>query len=142
MTFMPWSDAFSVQLDEIDKQHKWLFEATNRLHDETTKEVHSRQVIGEIIEGLMDYTMNHFIMEEELFQRYGYPQAQAHKALHDRFTATMLHTLTDFENGAAVEGEVLETLKNWLVQHILKTDTAYVPFLKEKDSQRFADYRA
>ena len=138
MTFMPWSDDYSVALDEVDKQHKWLFDATNRLHDETTKAVHSRQVIGEIIEGLMDYTMNHFIMEEELFQRYAYPQAQTHKAQHDKFTATILHTLTDFESGAAVEGEVLETLKNWLVQHILKTDTAYVPFLKEKDSERFA----
>ena len=138
MTFMPWSDDYSVALDEVDEQHKWLFDATNRLHDETTKAVHSRQVIGEIIEGLMDYTMNHFIMEEELFQRYAYPQAQSHKAQHNQFTATILRTLMDFESGADVESEVLETLKNWLVQHILKTDTAYVPFLKEKDSERFA----
>lgn len=138
MTFMLWSDDFSVEISEIDEQHKWLFGATNRLHDETTKEVHSRKVIGEIIEGLMDYTINHFIMEEELFQRYAYPQAQAHKALHDKFTASIMHTLTEFENGADVEAEVLDTLKNWLVQHILKTDTAYVPFLKEKDRQRFA----
>lgn len=137
MTFMPWSDDFSVELDEVDEQHKWLFDATNRLHDETNKAVHSREVIGEIIEGLMDYTMNHFIMEEEMFQRYAYPQAQVHKAQHDKFTASILHTLTDFENGADVENEVLETLKNWLVQHILKTDTSYVPFLKEKDSERF-----
>ncbi|MCX7255785.1 MAG: bacteriohemerythrin [Polaromonas sp.] len=138
MTFMLWSDDYSVRIGEIDGQHKWLFDATNRLHDETIKEVHSCQVIGEIIEGLMEYTMNHFIMEEELFQRYGYPQAQVHKAQHDKFTATIMHTLTDFESGAVVEAEVLDTLKNWLVQHILKTDTAYVPFLKEKDGQRFA----
>ncbi|MDQ3059098.1 MAG: bacteriohemerythrin [Pseudomonadota bacterium] len=135
---MPWNDDFSVGLDEVDEQHQWLFEATNRLHDEMNKEVHSRAVIGEILEGLMDYTMNHFIMEEELFERYGYPQAQAHKALHDKFTASIMSTLMDFEDGADIENEVLEILKNWLVQHIMKTDTAYVPFFKTEDADRFA----
>lgn len=137
MTFMPWSNEFSVGLDEIDEQHQWLFDATNRLHDEMTKEVHSRAVIGEIIEGLVDYTMNHFIMEEELFERYGYPQAQEHKALHNKFTASIMNTLTEFESGADIENEVLDILKNWLLQHILKTDTAYVPFFKVQDAGRF-----
>jgi hemerythrin len=135
MTFMPWSDDFSVGLDDVDDQHRWLFEATNRLHAEMNKEARSRAVIGEIIEGLMDYTMNHFIMEEELFERHGYPQAQAHKALHDKFTACIMDTLTDFESGADIEHEVLDILKNWLVQHIMKTDTAYVPYFKAQSEE-------
>ena len=134
MTFMPWNDTFSVGMKDVDEQHRWLFEATNRLHDEMSKEVHSRTMIGEILEGLVDYTMNHFIMEEELFQRYGYPQAQVHKALHDKFTATIMSTLIDFENGADIEGQVLEILKSWLVQHIMKTDSAYVPFFKAQSA--------
>lgn len=138
MTFMPWSDDFSVGLDEVDEQHQWLFDATNRLHNEMNKSAHNRAVIGEILEGLMDYTVNHFVMEEELFERYGYPQAQAHKALHDKFTASILNMLTGFENGAPIENELLEMLKDWLVEHILKTDTAYVSFLKEKGGERFA----
>ena len=138
MTFMPWSDEFRVGLDEVDEQHRWLFDATNRLHTEMNRETLDRAVITEIIEGLMDYTMNHFIMEEELFQRYGYPQAQAHKALHDKFTASIMSTLTDFESGMHIENEMLELLKNWLIQHIMKTDTAYVPFLKEKGGAHLA----
>lgn len=138
MTFMLWSDDFSVGLDEVDEQHQWLFSATNRLHNEMNKPAPSRAVIGEILEGLMTYTVNHFIMEEELFERYGYPQARAHKALHDQFTAAILTMLTSFEKGKPIENELLETLKDWLVEHILKTDTAYVPFLKEKGGERFA----
>lgn len=130
MTFMPWSDEFRVGLDEVDDQHQWLFDATNRLHNEINRPGHSREVIGEILEGLMDYTMNHFIMEEELFQRYGYPQAQAHKALHDKFTASIMNTLTAFEDGADIESEVMDLLKDWLVQHIMKTDSAYVPYFQ------------
>jgi hemerythrin len=142
MTFMAWSDDFSVGIDEVDEQHHWLFDATNRLHNEMNKPAPSRAVIGDILEGLMNYTVNHFIMEEELFERYGYPQAQAHKALHDQFTAAILTMLTGFEKGASIENELLETLKNWLVEHIMKTDTAYVPFLREKGGERFAQRSA
>ena len=138
MTFMPWRDDFSVGLDEVDVQHQWLFDATNRLHSEMNQPSPNRAVIGTILEGLMDYTVNHFVMEEELFERYGYPQAQAHKALHDKFTASILSMLTGFENGVPIENELLEMLKDWLVEHIMKTDTAYVPFLKEKGGERFA----
>ena len=137
MTFMPWNDAFSVGFNGIDEQHRWLFSATNRLYDELNKEARDRAVIADVIEGLMDYTMNHFIIEEELFQRYGYPQAQAHKALHDQFTATILCTLVDFENGADIGNDMLELLKNWLVQHITKTDKAYAPFFLEKGDADF-----
>ena len=142
MTLMPWNDTYRVGLDDIDAQHRWLFKATELLHEEMTKPIHSRAVIGDILEGLMDYTVNHFIMEEDLFERHGYPQAQAHKALHDQFTAAILTMLTGFEKGASIENELLETLKNWLVEHIMKTDTAYVPFLREKGGERFAQRSA
>lgn len=129
MTFMQWSDALSVGLGRVDEQHRWLVDATNRLHGELARQQQDRAVIGSILEGLMDYTMNHFIMEEELFQRFGYPQAAAHKAMHDQFTQTVMHTITQFEGGADVGSEVLDLLKNWLTQHIMVADKAYVPFL-------------
>lgn len=132
MTFMRWSDEFRVGLDEVDDQHRWLFDATNRLHAEMSKEAKDRSLIGAIIEGLMDYTMNHFIAEEELFERHGYPHAQTHKMQHDKFTASVLNTLTDFENGLEIGTEVLVLLKDWLVQHIMKTDTAYVPYVRDQ----------
>ena len=140
MTFMPWNQAYSVGLENVDEQHRWLFDATNRLHNEVSKTVRSRLVIGDILEGLMDYTMNHFIMEEELFQRYSYPDAQAHKALHDKFTATIMGMVTNFENGANIENEMLEMLKHWLVQHIMQTDTAYIPFFREQGVLNFSGH--
>lgn len=142
MTFMSWNEAYSVGLDDVDEQHRWLFDATNRLHDEVSKAVRSRAVIGGILEGLMDYTVNHFIMEEELFQRYSYPDAQAHKALHDKFTAAIMGMVTNFENGANIENEMLEMLKHWLVQHIMQTDTAYVPFFQEQGVLHFTGHSA
>lgn len=129
MSYMPWSDDLSVGLESVDEQHRWLVDATNQLHAELVKDTPDRAVMGEIIEGLMDYTMNHFIMEEELFQRHAYPDAAAHKAQHDHFTAQVMDTLVRFEDGEDVGQETLDFLKNWLINHIMRTDKAYTPFL-------------
>lgn len=129
MAFMEWSSELSVGLDSVDDQHKWLLDATNRLHDALNQPQTDRAAVAEILEGLMDYTMNHFIMEEELFERFDYPQAARHKAMHDLFTRTVMLTITAFENGADVGPDVLDLLKQWLVHHIMGADKAYVPFL-------------
>jgi hemerythrin len=75
--------------------------------------------------------MNHFILEEELFQRCNYPGGAAHKRLHDKFTATLMQVLTDFEAGGDIASGVLELLKDWLIQHILVADKAYAPHLAQ-----------
>ena len=130
--FMPWNDELLTGIEEVDAQHRWLVDATNRLHDELSKPQSDPAVVGEILEGLVDYTYNHFIMEEELFERLGYPESVAHKAQHDIFTARMGDLLMKHESGEVASGEALELLKDWLIQHIMKTDKAYVPFLKSK----------
>ncbi len=129
MTFMPWSKALSVGMPAIDEQHHWLVDTMNRLHSELASREPDRAEVAQVLEGLMDYTVNHFVAEEVLFERYSYPQAQAHKALHDQFTRKVMQLLTEHEAGKSLGGEVVALLKEWLVQHIMGTDKAYVPFL-------------
>jgi len=132
MSFMPWSEQFVLGIESIDRQHRWLVDATNRLHDEVQSPSPCHATIGEILDGLMDYTMNHFIVEEELFTRLGYPHSVAHKAEHDGFTQRAMQLLTGFENGEAVGLDALAFLKDWLAHHILCVDRAYVPFLASR----------
>jgi len=132
MPFMPWSDEFVLGIDSIDKQHRWLVDMTNRLHDELAFHCPKQEELKKVLEGLMEYTVNHFIAEEDLFNRYGYPEEHAHRARHDEFSRHALELLLKCESGEQVSGEVLEFLQTWLVKHILKEDKAYVPFLKEK----------
>ena len=132
MAFMCWSEALSVGIPKIDEQHRWLVDAINRLHDELL--VHAEPdpaMLKEILEGLVDYAVNHFVMEEEMFQRYGYPEAAEHKAEHDGFTQTAVALLQSVEAGKTLLGaDVLNMLKSWLTGHIMGTDMAYVPFFK------------
>ena len=130
MAFMPWSSALELGIASIDTQHHWLVDATNRLHDELSQPEPDRAVIGKILEGLVEYTVNHFVLEESLFQQYGYEENAAHKAEHDGFTAKVMQLLLQFEQGANVGVDTLELLKTWLQHHIMIVDRAYVPFLK------------
>lgn len=129
MSFMPWTDSLHLGIDSIDLQHRWLVDATNRLHEEISTDQPRRKVLAEILEGLVDYTMNHFVLEEALFQHHGYPENDAHKGEHDIFTAQAMKLLLDFEGGAEVGPATLELLKEWLLHHIIKVDRAYAPFL-------------
>ena len=130
MTFMPWSSEIAVGLSDVDEQHRWLVDRINQLHSELSEIAPRSSVIADVLEELMDYTMNHFIMEEELFERHAYPDIVAHKGQHNKFTSTIMNALTDHEDGANVSHDVLEFLKHWLIQHIMRTDKVYVPFLK------------
>src|SRR5690606_2230120 len=62
MTFMPWTQALEVGIAEIDEQHRWLVEQTNALYQALQGEA-PREQVGALLEGLMDYVMNHFIVE-------------------------------------------------------------------------------
>jgi hemerythrin len=130
--FMPWNDELLTGRKDVDTHHRWLVDATNRLHDELNKPQSDPAVVCDILEGLVDYTYNHFIMEEELFERLGYPESAAHKAQHNLFTAKISTLLHKHECGEIASGEALELLKDWLIHHIMKTDKAYVPFLQSK----------
>ena len=125
MSFWPWSEELEVGIGIIDEQHRWLVDQTNALYD-ALRDGGSREVVGEILEGFMDYTMNHFIVEEELFTRLGYPESGAHKAQHNRFCDQVMSLLVRHESGEQVGVDALELLKNWLTHHILKVDKAYV----------------
>ncbi|SFN07657.1 bacteriohemerythrin [Marinobacter pelagius] len=125
MTFWPWSKELEVGIGEIDEQHKWLVDLTNQLHDALEGGA-DQEKTSEILESLMDYTMNHFIVEEDLFLRLGYPETDAHKAEHNKFTGQIMNLIERHENGDSAGEETLELLKDWLTHHILKVDKAYV----------------
>ena len=133
MAFMPWSDKFVTGLDQIDEQHHWLVDQTNRLYDEINRAEPDREVVHHILEGLVSYTFDHFVTEEDLFIRYDYPQTKEHKEEHDAFAKLAVDLLQRHEEGGDVGHETMDLLKEWLNHHILVVDMAYVPFLKGRE---------
>ena len=131
MLFMPWGEHLEIGIAEIDEQHRWLVDTTNSLHALLSTGDAQAAELGAILEQLMDYTMNHFIVEEEIFHRLGYPETAAHKAQHDKFTAQIMDLLQRHDAGDISGSETLDLLAEWLTHHILKVDKAYVSFFRD-----------
>lgn len=132
---MPWGEQLEVGIAEIDEQHRWLVDTTNTLHAVLSTGEAQAEELGDILEQLMDYTMNHFIVEEELFERLGYPETAAHKAQHNIFCERVMGLLTRHDMGETVGLDALNLLKSWLTNHIIKVDKQYVEHFRAQGTQ-------
>lgn len=132
MPLITWSDALSVNVREFDEQHKKLIAIVNELHS-AMGSGKGKDVMGGILDRLLDYTKSHFSNEEYQMQRHGYAGYVAHKARHDALTRQVAEFAVKFKEGkAVVTVEVMNFLKDWLATHIQETDRQYGPFLNGK----------
>lgn len=129
---MEWSPALELGIGEIDRQHRWLVDTTNRLHEEVAGQRPSHDLVGKLLGSLSEYAVEHFITEELLFERHGYPQAEAHHNEHSHFVKAVREWERRHATGERLGPEILEFLKGWLSYHILKSDRAFAPYLKDR----------
>lgn len=132
MSYIQWSNAYSVNIQKIDQQHQQLVSYINELH-EAMSQGKSKQVLGEILGKLTKYTVEHFGLEEELMQEHHFPDFQLHKLAHKDFINKVSQAQKDFESGKfLISVDVLNYLKDWLISHIMGVDQNYAQFFKEK----------
>lgn len=131
MVLMEWTPNFSVGVTEIDEQHKKLVEMLNLLYDAMTQGK-SKEVLSDILVGLIGYTGTHFGTEEKYFDQFNYPEKETHKSEHKKFVEKVTAFKSDFDSGnASVSIEIMNFLKDWLVNHIQGTDKRYSAFFNE-----------
>lgn len=130
MPLFSWNDSYSVSVSQFDEQHKMLFKLINDLH-EAMSQGKGREKMSGITAELLQYTKNHFRDEEAALLRANYPKLIEHKKLHENFTAKVHEFDKDCRSGQSnVSLNVMVFLRDWLSDHILKTDKQYVTYLK------------
>jgi hemerythrin len=132
MALFIWKDEYSVGIDSIDNQHKVLVSIINNLHSAMLS-AKANTILDKILKELIDYTKTHFDNEENLFAEYGYPESGEHRRIHKQFTDKIFDLYDDFKNGKKMLSiELLNFLKDWLINHINGTDKKYSKFLTDK----------
>jgi hemerythrin-like metal-binding protein len=117
----------------IDQQHKQLVSIVNELFKEI-KGGKANQALIDIFSRLVEYTASHFATEEKIFADTNYPETEEHIKHHKKLVESALKLQADFKAGNSVVGrEVMDFLKDWLTNHILKTDKKYVAHFKQFD---------
>jgi hemerythrin len=122
MTYLTWSDDLAVGNNFIDNDHKKLIDMVNRLHA-LMQEGKGKDVLDKVLHNLISYTQEHFRREEDFMRNLRYPGFQDHKDEHEKLLTQVLDLQKRFESGAATLSiQVLHFLRDWLINHIGKSD--------------------
>jgi hemerythrin-like metal-binding protein len=125
MAYLEWSEQFSVNVAEIDEQHKIMIGMINTL-SQAMQEGKGRELQKQIIGQMVAYATTHFALEEGQMLRLGFPGYLKHKEEHDNFMAKALELQARYnEAGFVLTLEVLRFLNDWLKEHVLGTDKEY-----------------
>lgn len=121
-----WKEEYSVQVKELDEQHKKLVQLIFRLFT-AMNEQKTREELKTILDRLISYAVEHFSTEEKYFQSFQYEQADEHIAEHRKFTNKVADLKSRLENNEIeISFELIDFLEDWLVTHLMEQDRKYI----------------
>ncbi|MHC4883488.1 MAG: bacteriohemerythrin [Planctomycetota bacterium] len=119
-----WSPEYSVGVEKFDGQHRILIDLINQLYA-ALRSGKAQEVLGPIFAELLDYTQTHFSEEEAFLRVNRYDELDPHIRLHKKFIAQVTEYYNRFTEGGSLGVEMMNFLKDWLLNHIQKTDKRY-----------------
>jgi HAD superfamily hydrolase (TIGR01509 family) len=135
MVHIQWKDRYNIGYKEIDTQHKSLLGVLNELID-LVDEGRDPEHVARIFHQLCDYVRIHFSTEERYMRACGYPRLTDHEGLHATFVQKLLELNAAYDPADPhLLIETLDFVKHWYLDHIIKADMDYVPFLKRYQTE-------
>lgn len=132
MPLINWNTNLSVNVQEMDDQHKILIGIINQLHEAMRAGKGSEEVVL-ITEQMINYAHSHFKAEERILVVKSYPGFTQQKSEHDVFLKKALGFKNDVAQGKmALSVPVSNFLREWLVNHIQVEDKKYGMFLNSR----------
>ncbi|MCL1805373.1 MAG: PilZ domain-containing protein [Clostridiales bacterium] len=146
MTIRAWSDEYSSGIEQIDEQHKGLFQRINAFEEENDDTLTMKGAV-DFLDGMMGLLEEHFAAEDALMEENDYPLMDVHKAFHNDLRAAILACMDSVKSfrsksvqraiPTAVSDrepyrQVLELLTGWL-DHIVRDDTIIFHYCEHRD---------
>lgn len=131
MKDLVWNSTLSVQVEEIDEDHRKLVDLFNIL-SHSVVEGDATDYIEAVLEELISCTVWHFRHEERLMLKYGYEGILEHKREHQELIESAKALQQKFlQEGKGVSSEDIEFLEHWLTEHIFVADMEMGSYLGE-----------
>lgn len=128
---MLWTDELSINVKEIDAQHRHLMDLINEF-DQAARIEKGIESCHDIGEDFLRYAKVHFAFEEDLMKKFKYDQRRIHEEEHERFVlaaATLLSFSDDKDNSPE---NISEFLRLWLQDHIANFGIQFGNYLNER----------
>lgn len=131
MKTLTWDDSLSVQIEEIDQDHRRLIELFNLLN-RALSEGDSRPYIEALLDELISCTIWHFKHEERLMLKHGYEEQRGHQEEHQELAESALALQQQLQQqNKTPSSRDIEFLEGWLTGHILGADMELGAYLAE-----------
>jgi len=129
MPWISWDERHATGHADMDHVHKELVDLINQLADAMENDK-PKDFCVDTLEQFIELTITHFNTEEQLMDRYRYPEAQEHMALHAKLLDDVLAFKASYDKSDAAESmTLLVVLDNWLDRDIMKADKALAHFI-------------
>jgi hemerythrin len=126
-----WIPAYAVGVDEIDADHRHLFRLAGRLQAAMQNGA-GKDLLGDLLDGLVAYTCQHFAREESLMKSIGYPELALHRRQHQAIRARVAAMRQRAATGeSTMTIEVLEFLVGWMRTHIAGSDRQIAAYQRQ-----------
>jgi len=121
-----WNKRYSVGNEEIDAQHRRLFDLGNEIQNIQLSDV------TKTIMNLYKHTTQHFDTEEQHMKAIGYPELAHHRELHNGLVSGLNNLIEKpIDTCSELEG-LKKFVYNWIIDHILNHDKQYFEFYQEQ----------
>ena len=123
-----WKNAYSVQNDLLDSQHKKIFELLNELEEMTIQ--YNEEKIIEILNSIDEDLSEHFRTEEGLMKDV-VPDSMYED--HCKEHVFFINEIKKLKANISIfiSLELINMLRDLIISHLLGTDQEYIPYLKD-----------
>lgn len=139
--YLEWRSTWTLEVGFMDEDHRALAAMLNRLARDygVSSGLPGDPIpypgappLQEALEELAQHTRAHFQREEEVMRNDGFPGLSDHKSEHDQLLAelSMLARGIRQSGRQRLDAELLDSLKDWFLGHVLEQDRELAEFLK------------
>ena len=125
-----WKEEYATGVEEIDLQHRYFMGLINRLStelDHCDDESYRKRLLNELVK----YASFHFVSEENLMFKFGYPDLDRHRKLH----LDLIDKLSWKIQPQSYES-LFEFLVDWFIRHTTEEDKHIGEYAHDKGYER------
>ncbi|HFD81581.1 MAG TPA: bacteriohemerythrin [Gammaproteobacteria bacterium] len=140
--FVKWRDDWKLGIEPLDRQHRQMTDALNRLvqacHGELEPGVGEEEregVLAQRMDELYRLTRDHFRLEERMMQATRFPGHAEHAREHALLLAELKRAFAErLAAGCCdLDERTLQALKTWFVVHVSRSDREFADYIAEHD---------
>ena len=122
MTLIEWREEFATGISGVDYEHEEMIALINSFHSELNQDSDKESLI-KALENIYGAIYSHFVLEERLMEKHGYPHYEEHSQDHMRLLDDIRAITDELEKTAEFDEQLLrQKMNDWFSIHFKTHD--------------------